>query len=448
VNELNLAHWWRAPTTSHGRTPSAVPARGLHPIPSRVMATAHPLRVLGFPVTVNPGFWFGLLLIYVLNAHAPQFAIRLVVALALFTLLHELGHALAARRFGADAAISLNFLVGFAMYRATRPMTRWQRATIAAAGPVSEIVIGSAALYALGATPWSYQSVRHDMLRYAIWWAGPALGAINLIPLLPLDGGMIASTALDRVLPGRAHRVMQWWTGIASVAAFVLVITTERFRPWALTVGLFAALNLRDVFGSRQRPKAARPMTNLSSLAVSSEAEGWAHGRAGLFPPPTSPSPWLQAHLLLEHGRPEQARDLLVRSMQEPSGTWVSPLQAGATPDQLRRLLTLLPEPAPIEDAYAAWVLQGAMLHAGLLKQSAELGIRVFGRYRIPVVAHDVARALARLGLPDNAMDWLRAAYETDADVARLDADPDLASLRGRADYDDLRARVAARVTA
>ena len=414
------------------------------------MASAHPIRVLGFPVTVNPGFWIGMLLIYGLNSRAPEFAIRLVVALALFTLLHELGHAVAARRFGADATISLNFLVGFAMYRPTRPLNRRARATIAAAGPVTEILIGAAALYALGATPWSFQSVRHDMLKYAIWWAGPALGAINLIPLLPLDGGMIASTALDRLLPGRAHRVMQWWTGAASMAALVLVLSTERFRPWALTVGLFAALNLRDVFGSRSRSrdKAPRAVADLSSLAVSSETDGWTHGRAGLVPPPAGPSPWLQAHLLLEHGRAEQARDLLVRSMDTPTGTWVSPMRAGATPDQLRRLVSLLPDPASIEDAYAAWVLQGALMHAGLLKRSAEHGARVFGRYRIPVVAHDVARALARSGLPDNAMDWLRAAYETDADVARLDADSDLATLRDRPDYHDLRARVAARVDA
>ena len=40
----------------------------------------------------------------------------LAISIAGFTLLHELGHAVAARRAGAKAEISLDFLAGYASY--------------------------------------------------------------------------------------------------------------------------------------------------------------------------------------------------------------------------------------------------------------------------------------------------------------------------------------------
>jgi hypothetical protein len=73
-------------------------------------------------VSIAPGFILGLLLLAGLNAQNPAFAVRLVIAIAVFTLVHELGHALAARRFGAESTISLSFLVGWASFRPSRPL--------------------------------------------------------------------------------------------------------------------------------------------------------------------------------------------------------------------------------------------------------------------------------------------------------------------------------------
>ena len=68
-------------------------------------------RLLGFPVHVRPGFVMLMVLIVVL--YGDEFGIWLAGALAAFTLLHELGHAVAARRTGAQAEISLNFSSDF-----------------------------------------------------------------------------------------------------------------------------------------------------------------------------------------------------------------------------------------------------------------------------------------------------------------------------------------------
>ena len=98
-----------------------------------------------------------------------------------------------ARRFGATASIALDLLYGYASYVPARPLARWERALIAVAGPAIEILLGVVVLLAMGADPLSIDSVAETPARYAIWWAGPVIGLVNLIPALPLDGGTIAS---------------------------------------------------------------------------------------------------------------------------------------------------------------------------------------------------------------------------------------------------------------
>ena len=108
-------------------------------------------RLLGFDVHVRPGFVMFMLLIVVLVG--GEHGLWLAGALAAFTLLHELGHALAARRAGANAEISLNFLAGYASYVPTRPISRARQAWISFAGPVIQIAVSVAILVALGVNP-------------------------------------------------------------------------------------------------------------------------------------------------------------------------------------------------------------------------------------------------------------------------------------------------------
>src|SRR5215218_7242531 len=206
-------------------------ARTIGPISDRAA-----FRIFGFPVTIAPGFLLGLLLLAGLNLEDPSFALGLVVAVGAFTLVHELGHALAARRFGAQSAISLSFLVGWASYRPTRRLRRGERVAITAAGPLIQVVLGSAVLLALGTEPWSYDDVRAEPLTLAVWWAGPILGLANLLPLNPMDGGNIVATGIDAVLPGKGYRIVEFWTLAVTVVAVVAVALSPTYRPWALTV--------------------------------------------------------------------------------------------------------------------------------------------------------------------------------------------------------------------
>ena len=80
------------------------------------------MRILGFPLHVRRGFLLFMLLIVVI--YGNEFGVWLAVSIAGFTVLHELGHALAARRAGAEAEISLDFLAGYASYPRRDPLAR------------------------------------------------------------------------------------------------------------------------------------------------------------------------------------------------------------------------------------------------------------------------------------------------------------------------------------
>src|SRR3954468_20567887 len=148
-------------------------------------------RVLGFPVQVRAGFVLFLLLIVVVSG--GSLGLWMAGAIAGFTLAHELGHAFAARATGAKAEIALDFLAGYASFVPTRRLKRWERAGIAFAGPAVQIAIGVAILAGMGVDPLSRSAVVDSQAAFAIWWAGPMIGVLNLIPVMPLDGGSIAA---------------------------------------------------------------------------------------------------------------------------------------------------------------------------------------------------------------------------------------------------------------
>ncbi|MEO5723687.1 MAG: site-2 protease family protein, partial [Ilumatobacteraceae bacterium] len=149
------------------------------------MASPPAFRLLGFPVQVRPGFIMLMVLVIVING--PRLGVWLALFLALFTLIHELGHALAARATGAKAEIALDFLYGYASFEPTRELKRWESAGISLAGPASQIIISVVALRLMGISTLRPDPSWTDA-QIGLWWAGPVIGLINLIPVLPFDG--------------------------------------------------------------------------------------------------------------------------------------------------------------------------------------------------------------------------------------------------------------------
>jgi Zn-dependent protease len=102
--------------------------------------------------------------------------------------LHEMGHALVARRLGVRiAAIDLHFLGGAALM-VDPPRTARDEIAIALAGPIVSLALAGMAFGVGGAT--GITLISH------LGWVNLILGVFNLIPALPMDGGRVLRAAL------------------------------------------------------------------------------------------------------------------------------------------------------------------------------------------------------------------------------------------------------------
>ncbi|MFZ9394403.1 MAG: site-2 protease family protein [Ilumatobacteraceae bacterium] len=175
-------------------------------LPIRSRGPRRGLSLLGFPTSVRPGFPLFLVLIGLL--YPFPLGAWVAACLAVFTVVHELGHAVVARAFGCEARISLDFMVAYATFSPAPGLTRARRAAIAVAGPASQMVLAAGIILLAGASPLSSSDISASDALTAVWWTGIALGAVNLIPLVPLDGGAVMTMLLDSLFPGRGAAIM------------------------------------------------------------------------------------------------------------------------------------------------------------------------------------------------------------------------------------------------
>ncbi|MCE9623494.1 MAG: hypothetical protein K8R99_14245 [Actinomycetia bacterium] len=371
------------------------------------MPTAAPMRLFGFPLHVGSGFWLFMALIAFINSDALGMGGAIVFAglIAAFTLVHELGHAFAARATGARAEISLAFMMGYASFTPTRKLSRWEHVGISFAGPATQIVLGIAVYAALGG-PWPL----HDLTnaQFAALWAGPIIGLFNLLPVLPFDGGNILEQAIGAVFPRHARRIMLWFSAAVSVAGLVVVATNPRLAGFVIFIILPLLTVAQMAFGGRAQ---ANNATGQEAFARA-EALAWATGDVSTFTRGHVPSPWFRAHQQLHHGQPEVARQVLLADFatRAPVNWW--PPDAASKAD-LQALIDVLPRPLPHGSLFSDFVLSGILLRLGDYETAAHYAAEAYSPTRPAMFAVHVARAAAALGDNATAAAWLRTAATT-----------------------------------
>lgn len=193
--------------------------------------------LFGIPVQVQPFFWITLALIGgALDANSADAIFQLglfLLAGFISVLVHELGHALTARRFGAHTEIVLQAFGGYASYTGAR-MTRTQSFLITSAGPAIQIALGVIAWLLMTRLPNLNPNMDHFLLvlmSISFIWA-----IINLLPVLPLDGGQM----LNAVLGPQRIRITLWVTILVSIIAAVLMFRFFHSFLFSLFLGYFA----------------------------------------------------------------------------------------------------------------------------------------------------------------------------------------------------------------
>jgi Zn-dependent protease len=180
------------------------------------------------------------------------YAVGAICALGLFAsvIAHELGHALAGRRFGVGTSSITLFLLGGIALLEDEPATPRADAVIALAGPLTSLVI------ALGAGGALLLAGRLDLpariaepvtvIAAYFGLANLVMAGFNLLPAYPLDGGRLLRALIWRRTADRARATTLAWRigmgfGVAIVAASVLVCaaTHELVFAWYVLIGAF-----------------------------------------------------------------------------------------------------------------------------------------------------------------------------------------------------------------
>ena len=181
-------------------------------------------RVFGFPVRVDPMFFF-IVLALGFSTHATVGGMVAWFAVVFVSILiHELGHAFAARAVGSEAiGIELQSMGGLTAYRPRRALSRLEQIGVSLAGPFSGFALGTAALLLANVLDVSTMHSRDNVVLFDLLWVNFGWGLFNLLPVLPLDGGMV----MQNVLPGdemvRARRAAIVSIAILVVAALISV---------------------------------------------------------------------------------------------------------------------------------------------------------------------------------------------------------------------------------
>jgi Zn-dependent protease len=208
--------------------------------------------IFGFPIRLNLSFLLLLGAVYLWMGGAP--GVMTVLFLFGSVLLHELGHALMARRLGVRmSSIDLHFFGGAARM-VDMPRTARDEIAIAAAGPAVSFALAGLGL-GLGAF------IDVPLLSY-LGWVNLILGAFNLLPAFPSDGGRILRALLAprrglvratdiAVKVGRVAAIALGLYGLVSQQYTLAILA---FVLWSMGAAEQMAVRMRGAWDEWRRP--------------------------------------------------------------------------------------------------------------------------------------------------------------------------------------------------
>jgi stage IV sporulation protein FB len=176
------------------------------------------------PITITPMFWLFAGLIGLLNSGFS--VIGMVVWMGIIfvsVLFHEMGHALTAKWFGLQPQIELVALGGVTHHDAGK-LPYWKQFLIVLNGPLFGFIL-FIATWLLQESSLIGVGIWHEIVRTCaivnLFWT-----VLNLLPVLPLDGGQLLRIVLERFFGTRGVRysllIGVVLATVASLSFFVL----------------------------------------------------------------------------------------------------------------------------------------------------------------------------------------------------------------------------------
>ncbi len=203
--------------------------------------------VSGIKIQVH--WTFLLIIIWVIFVHAAQGAgpaqtvrgIVLILAIFACVVLHELGHALTAKRFGIETRDITLLPIGGVARLAKMPEDPRQELAVALAGPAVNVVIAAGLAVVLGMTsgiePPAEAAVIGGHLGAQLMWVNLFLVGFNLLPAFPMDGGRVLRALLAQRL--EYVQATQIAASVGQIMAIMFGVIGLLMNPFLLIIAIF-----------------------------------------------------------------------------------------------------------------------------------------------------------------------------------------------------------------
>ena len=183
------------------------------------------------PISIHPFFWLLAALIGWLNSRTFLGTVIWVVIILISVLVHELGHALTAISFKLNPRIDLIAFGGVTSYRPDK-LKFWQQFLIVLNGPLFGIglfLLATAILQLDFSLPPLLYSIVKILQIVNLFWS-----IVNLLPVLPLDGGQLLRIALEAFFGIKGFRISLFTGMVISVLISFFFFIAQAFLIGAL----------------------------------------------------------------------------------------------------------------------------------------------------------------------------------------------------------------------
>jgi Zn-dependent protease len=363
------------------------------------------IHIGGVPVRIDWSFWLLAVLLGV-GARTGWLLVAWVAIVLVSILVHELGHAFTMRAFQQQPHVMLYAFGGVTVGNAP-VRSRSESIIISLAGPLSALVLLGIPAYVLYGGAWAAETYNRYVIVHDIAWVNILWSILNLVPVLPLDGGNIAAALIGQ------HRARIVSVVFAGGAAALFLASGNEFG--AIYAALFFAMNFAALNQQRQPQPAPQAPQSVKITDV---------GRAAIG---------------------DDVNSLANAFLTQPSGpSDLGPAVAVARAGKVVPVATTLLQSGP-DGPRAAATLQSHLHLAGCFPEAAVVAQLLYtdGRAGRVQAAFDAATALAQAGDTYNAIAWLNRSIDDGFDSGSLlDGEPALAPLRSLPSWPTTRARV------